>query len=472
MGFFDVSVENVSKKVQTGEISAKSIIEKSLTVIAEKNKYINAFITVCDDYARQTAKNIDDLSLEEKRKLPLCGIPIAVKDNISTKGIRTTCGSKMLENYIPPYDAHVVEELKKAGAIIVGKANMDEFAMGSSNETSYFGTVKNPHDLQRVPGGSSGGSAAAVAADMVPLALGSDTGGSIRQPASYCGIVGLKPAYGMVSRYGLIAFASSLDQIGPMANSIEDAEYLLRVIASADKRDSTNCQKSYTGVETKNIKDAIVGIPKEYLSDDLPKDVRTLFEEKVKFLKDAGIKFVDISLENMKYAIAVYYIIATAEASSNLSRFDGVRFGYRSSNSKTIDDMFKFTREEGFGEEVKRRIMLGTYVLSSGYYDAYYIKAAQVRSLIAQDFKNAFVKCNVILSPVTPSSAFKIGEIGDPLQMYLNDIYTVSANLAGCSGLALPMGKINGLPIGIQLMAPNFKMEFSYAIAKELEKFN
>jgi aspartyl-tRNA(Asn)/glutamyl-tRNA(Gln) amidotransferase subunit A len=472
MSFFDKPVESVAKSVQIGEISAESIVEKSLAAISEKNGEINAFITVCDDYARQTAKSIDNLSVQERKKLPLCGIPIAVKDNISTKGIRTTCGSKMLENYIPPYDAHVVEELKKAGAVIVGKTNMDEFAMGSSNETSYFGTVKNPHDLQRVPGGSSGGSAAAVAAEMVPLALGSDTGGSIRQPASYCGIVGLKPTYGLVSRYGLVAFASSLDQIGPMAASVEDMEYLLRVIATADKRDSTNCGRNYEPYAPKNVKDAVIGVPKEYLSDDLPKEVRSIFDEKVKFLKDKGVKFVDISLENMKYAIAVYYVIATAEASSNLSRFDGVRFGYRSQNAKTLDEMFKMTRAEGFGEEVKRRIMLGTYVLSSGYYDAYYLKAAQVRSLIAKDFKNAFLKCDAILSPVTPSPAFKIGEIGDPLQMYLNDIYTVSVNLAGCSGLALPMGKINGLPVGIQLMAANFKGEFAYAIAKELEKSN
>ncbi|MCL1945618.1 MAG: Asp-tRNA(Asn)/Glu-tRNA(Gln) amidotransferase subunit GatA [Chitinivibrionia bacterium] len=472
MSFFEKSVEEVVKDVQNGDVSAASLVEKSLKIISEKNGEINAFITVCDDYARKTAQNLDKLSAQDKKKLPLCGIPVAVKDNISTKGIRTTCGSKMLENYVPTYDAHVVEELKKAGAIIVGKTNMDEFAMGSSNETSYFGIVKNPRDLQRVPGGSSGGSAAAVAADMAPLAIGSDTGGSIRQPASYCGIVGLKPTYGFVSRYGLIAFASSLDQIGPMAQTVDDMEYLLRIIATSDSRDSTNCGKSYAGFEQKDVKNAIIGLPKEYLSDDLPANVRKLFDEKVKYLKDKGAKFIDISLENMKHAIATYYVVATAEASSNLSRFDGVRFGFRSKEGKTLDEMFKFTRAQGFGEEVKRRIMLGTYVLSSGYYDAYYLKAAQVRSLIVKDFENAFAKCDVILSPVTPSPAFKIGEIGDPLQMYLNDIYTVSVNLAGCSGLSLPMGKVDGLPVGIQVMAANFKGEYAYAVSKELEKTN
>jgi aspartyl-tRNA(Asn)/glutamyl-tRNA(Gln) amidotransferase subunit A len=471
MNFFEKSVEEVVKDIQNGNVSAKTIVEKSLSAIEEKNGTINAFITICGDYARERAQALDNLSPSEKKNLPLCGIPIAIKDNISTKGIRTTCASKMLENYLPTYDAHVVEELKKAGAVIVGKTNMDEFAMGSSNETSYFGAVKNPHDLQRVPGGSSGGSAAAVAAGMVPLAIGSDTGGSIRQPASYCGIVGLKPTYGLVSRYGLIAFASSLDQIGPMANTVDDAQYLLKAIATTDKRDSTNCSKTYTQASPKaDIKDAVIGLVKEYMNDDADKNIRAIFDEKVRFLKDRGAKFVDISLENAKYAVATYCIISMAEASANFSCLDGVRFGYRNPKAKTIDEMFKMTRAEGFGDEVKRRIMLGTYVLSSGYYDAYYLKATKVRALITKDFENAFTKCNAILSPATPTTAFKIAEICDPLKMYMNDTYTVSANLTGCSSLAMKMGEIAGLPVGMQVMAPNFKGEYAYAVSKELEK--
>ena len=472
MSFFEKSVEEVVKQVQESEISAKSLTEKSLQTIREKNGKINAFITICEDSARQTAENLDKLSPAEKKKLPLCGIPIALKDNISTKDIRTTCGSKMLENYIPTYDAHIVEELKKAGAVIVGKTNMDEFAMGSSNETSYFGKVCNPHNLEYVSGGSSGGSAAAVAAGMVPLAIGSDTGGSIRQPASFCGIVGLKPTYGMVSRYGAAALASSLDQIGPMANSVADAEYLLKIIATVDKRDATHCGKNYAGLSEKSVKDAVIGIPKEYLDSEISKEVRTLFDEKVEYLKDRGAKFVDITLGNPRNAVAAYCIISAAEASSNMSCFDGVRFGYRSPRAKTFNDVFKMSRAEGFGEEVKRRIMFGTFVLSSGNFEKYYLKAMQVRSLIIRDFENAFAKCNAILSPVTSSPAFKIGEIRDPLRMYLNDIYAVSASLVGCSALAMQMGNVGGLPVGIQLMGANFKGEYANTIAKELEKSN
>jgi len=474
MSFFEsgVSVEEAVKKVHAGEISAKSLVEKSLKTIHEKNSKINAFITICDDLAIKTAEILDNLNTDEKKKLPLCGIPIALKDNICVKGIRMTCASKMLENFVPNYDAHIVEKLKKAGAVIIGKTNMDEFAMGSSNETSFFGAVKNPHDNERVSGGSSGGSAAAVAADMVPLAIGSDTGGSVRQPASLCGIVGLKPTYGLVSRLGLAAVASSLDAIGPMANSVEDVEYLLRIIATADKRDGTHCGKNYQRMTEKNIKDAVIGLPKEYLSNDLPKDTRVLFDEKVKYLKDKGAKFVDITLGNIKEAVAAYCVIADAEISSNFQKFDGVRFGYRSPNSKVIDDLYKNTRAEGFGEEVKRRIIFGTFFLSTGNYDKYYIKAMQVRTLINKSFEEAFSKCNAILSPITLTPAFKFGEVSDPVQMYLQDSFAVSASLTGCSAISLPMGKIGGLPIGIQIMAQNFKGEYAFAIAKELEKSN
>jgi aspartyl-tRNA(Asn)/glutamyl-tRNA(Gln) amidotransferase subunit A len=349
---------------------------------------------------------------------------------------------------------------------------MDEFAMGSSNETSFFGCVKNPYDLTRVSGGSSGGSAAAIAAGMVPLALGSDTGGSIRQPASFCEVVSVKPTYGLVSRYGVSALASSFDQVGPMANSIDDAKYLLQVIATADKRDATNCQKAFVGFAKKEINGAVIGLPKEYLTSDLPQNVRALFDEKVKYLKDNGAKFVDISLENTEHSVSAYCVLATAEASSNMSCIDGVRFGYRSKEAKTLDEMYKLTRAQGLGEEVKRRIMLGTYFLSSGQYEAYYLQAARIRSLIIADFNKAFAECDIILSPITPTPAFKIGEILDPVQMYLNDKYVVSANLVGCPAVALPMGKIDGLPIGIQIMAPNFKGEYAYAVSKELEKSN
>ena len=472
MSFFENTVEEAVKQVQNGEVSAKSLVEKSLSIINEKNGEINAFITICGDSARQTAENLDKLSADEKKKLPLCGIPVALKDNINVKGVRMTCGSKMLENYISSFDAHIVEELKKAGAIIIGKTNMDEFAMGSSNETSYFGAVKNPCNLEFSSGGSSGGSAAAVAAGMVPLAIGSDTGGSIRQPASFCGIVGIKPAYGTVSRYGPVAVASSLDQLGTMANSVADAEYLLKIISAADSRDTTHCGKNYAGAGKADIKNAVIGIPKEYLTDDLPKEIRSLFDEKVEFLKSKGVKIIEISLKNPKSAVAAYSTIAAAEISSNMSCFDGVRFGYRSPNAKNIDDMFKMSRAEGFGEEVKRRIILGTYFLSSGNFEKYYMKAAKVRSLVIRDFENAFAKCNAVLSPTTMSPAFKIGEIGDPLKMYLNDIFAVSANLSGCSAMSLPMGKINGLPVGIQIMAANFKGEYANTIAEELEKSN
>ncbi len=470
MSFFDKNVAEVVVDVQNGTTSAASLVEKSLAVIAEKNELINAFITVSADEARKRAAEIDALSADEKAKLPLCGIPIGVKDNINTKGIITTAGSKMLKNYNSPYDAAVVEKLNAAGAIIVGKTNLDEFAMGSSNENSAYGLVRNPRNTDTVPGGSSGGSAAAVAADMVPLTLGSDTGGSIRQPASHCGIVGMKPTYGMVSRYGLIAFASSLDQIGPMGHTVDDCALLLSVLSGEDRRDSTNGGESFEYRASESISGKKIGIPEEYFGEGLTDEVRAIIDESKAKLEAAGATFVPVHLPNVSNAIATYYVIATAEASSNLSRYDGVKFGFRAEGANSLIDMYKSTRAQGFGEEVKRRIMLGTYVLSSGYYDAYYLKAAQVRTLISQDFENAFKQCDLILSPVTPAPAFKIGEkTSDPLKMYLTDIYTVSANLAGIPGISVPAGTIDGLPVGAQLMAPKWGESVMMDAADQLQ---
>jgi len=462
MGIFDKTVEGIVGKVWEGELSAGWLVDYTLAAIGEKNGEINAFITVCDDNARKRAEKLDALSLDERKKLPLCGIPVAVKDNISTKGVRTTCGSKILSNYLPPYDAKVVEKLENAGAIIVAKTNMDEFAMGSSNETSFFGSVRNPSDLERVPGGSSGGSAAAVAAKIVPLALGTDTGGSIRQPASFCGTVGLKPAYNSVSRYGLIGLAPSLDQIGILANSLGDAQYLLRVIADNDE--------DFVAAG-KQAKDAVIGVPADCLGEGLSEKVRVLFEEKVAFLKSLGAKVVQVSLGDAKTALAAYHVIAAAEASSNLSCFDGVRFGFRSPQAKNIDEMYRMTRTEGFGEEVKRRILFGTFVLSSGFYEKYYLKATQVRTLIIERFEAAFAQCDILLSPTTSTTAFKLGAVRDPLEMYLNDIFAAGANLVGCTALSVPMGTIDGLPIGIQISAPRSKGGLSYAVAAKLEEF-
>lgn len=469
MAFFEKSVADVVADVQNGTVTALSLVEKSLAAIAEKNGEINAFITVIADEAKKRAAEIDALPTEEKKKMALCGIPVGVKDNISTKGIKTTCASKMLDAYTPPYDADVVERLKAAGAVVVGKTNLDEFAMGSSNENSAYGLVRNPRNTDVVPGGSSGGSAAAVAADMVPLSLGSDTGGSIRQPASHCGIVGVKPTYGMVSRYGLVAFASSLDQIGPMAHRVEDAELLLAVISGGDGRDSTNAGRGYDLNESTDISGKKVGIPEEYFGEGLTDEVRAHIDSVKEKLADKGVEFVPVHLPNVSHAIATYYVIATAEASSNLARFDGVKYGHRTENPSDLIGMYKKSRAEGFGDEVKRRIMLGTYVLSSGYYDAYYLKAAQVRTLITQDFENAFKECDLILSPVTPAPAFKIGEkTSDPLQMYLTDIYTVSANLAGIPGVSVPAGEVDGLPVGAQFMAPKWGEKVMMDVAAEI----
>jgi len=432
----------------------------------KKDKPLNAFISLRKDAALKEASSVDFSK-------PLAGIPIAIKDNINVKGELTTCGSRILSNYRAIFDAFVIKKLKDAGAIIIGKTNMDEFAMGSSNETSYFGPVRNPHDRDRVPGGSSGGSAASVLS-FVPLSLGSDTGGSIRQPASFCGVVGVKPTYGRVSRFGLVAYASSLDQIGPFANCVEDALLLYNIIGGYDPMDSTSLNKDHTvsiDAIKKDIKGLKVGIPVEYFTAGIDKEVEKSIRDAIDVLKDLGASIVEISLPHTDYAVATYYIIAPAEASSNLARFDGIRYGVREEGEDLVST-YKKTRGKGFGKEVKRRIMIGTYVLSSGYYDAYYLSAQKVRTLIRQDFKNAFSNVDVIISPTSPTTAFKIGEkLNDPISMYLSDIFTISANIAGIPAMSLPIGRDSkGLPIGIQIMTNVLDEETMFKVAFNIEK--
>jgi len=453
----------ITAKIQSGEYTARQITEKVLDHIRSTDKEINAYITIDDEGALNQADAVDKKVASGQTLGALAGIPLGIKDVLCTKGVRTTCASKILKNFIPPYDATVISHLRNADAILLGKLNMDEFAMGSSNENSYFGTVKNPHDTTRVAGGSSGGSAASVAANEAFMSLGSDTGGSIRQPASFCGTVGLKPTYGRVSRYGLIAYASSLDQVGPITRTVEDAALLLQVISGYDPSDSTSANvpvPDYTSNLDKGVDGLTVGIPKEYFAEGLEEDVRQAVMAGVAMLEKNGATIKEVSIPtagHAAYSIAAYYIIATAEASSNLSRFDGVKYGHRAKASNLIE-MYTKTRSEGFGAEVKKRIMLGTYALSAGYYDAYYRKAQQVRTLIKQDFDNAFSTCDILASPVSPTPAFKIGEkTDDPLQMYLSDIYTVSVNLGGIPGISVPCGtSADGLPIGLQLLGNTF----------------
>jgi aspartyl-tRNA(Asn)/glutamyl-tRNA(Gln) amidotransferase subunit A len=418
--------------------------------------------------------DIENLDENDYKETYLKGLPIAIKDNISTDNIKTTCSSKMLENYNPPYNATVVEKIKKAGGIITGKTNMDEFAMGSSTENSAFFPTVNPWGDNRVPGGSSGGSAAAVAAGMAPVALGSDTGGSIRQPASFCGVVGLKPTYGAVSRYGLVAFASSLDQIGPLARNVDDIALMMNVIAGSDENDSTCVNRDYpdyTKYLKNDVSDFKIGIPNQYFDMDFDSEVRESVMEAVEKLEAAGAEVKKVDITGAEYALAAYYIIATAEASSNLARYDGVRYGLRADNVNNLSDMFTETRQQGFGDEVKRRIMLGTYVLSSGYYDDFYLKAQKVRTLIKNDFDNLFKEFDLILSPTTPTTAFEIGEKRDPLDMYAADIFTVPVNIAGIPAISVPCGfDKDGLPIGLQFMGPHFKEEKLIQAAYSLEK--
>lgn len=446
------------------EISSVELTQTFLDRIAKHNPSINAYISLDSDKTLAQASAADS-RIANGTAEPLTGIPFAQKDIFCANGWQTTCGSKMLANFVAPYDAHVITQFDNAGAVNLGKTNMDEFAMGSSNETSYFGGVKNPWDFDRVPGGSSGGSAAAVAARLCAAATGTDTGGSIRQPASLCGFTGLKPTYGLVSRYGMIAFASSLDQAGPMAKSAEDCALMMNVMTGFDERDSTSLNRpkeDYTRGLSKvtgeqPLKGLRIGLPKEYFADGLDVNVAKVVQEAIAEYRKLGAETVDISLPNSQLSIPVYYVLAPAEASSNLSRYDGVRYGHRAAEYDDLMDMYMKSRAEGFGAEVKRRILIGTYVLSAGYYDAYYLKAQQIRRLIAQDFTQAFKQCDVIMGPTAPSTAFKAGEkADDPVAMYLQDVYTIATNLAGLPGMSIPAGFSNGLPVGLQLMGNYF----------------
>ena len=454
------TIDGVREALATKKISARELAADFYTRIEARNPELNAYLALSPERARRQADRIDALVAGGKALPPLAGVPVAIKDVISTRGTKTTCGSKILENYIPPYDATAVERLEAAGAVILGKTNCDEFAMGSSNENSAYGPVKNPVATDRVPGGSSGGSAAAVASGLAVAALGTDTGGSIRQPGSFCGIPAMMGSYGRVSRYGLIAFASSLDRIGPFANSVRDVAAILQVIAGRDPNDSTSTTApvpSYAEEIDKPVNGLRLGIPKDYFGEGMDAGVRTKIEAGIEVYKKLGCELIEIRMPHTDYAIAAYYIIATAEASSNLARYDGVRYGLRVDDDSLLA-MYRKTRGAGFGAEVKRRIVLGTYVLSAGYYDAYYLKGQKVRALIAQDFSGAFTKVDAILTPTSPVPAFQLGErTNDPLQMYLADIYTVTGSLAGVPGISVPCGKINGkLPVGLQIFGPAF----------------
>ena len=453
------TIAELSQGLAEGEFSSQELTQAYLERIDSLDEQVNSFITVTAEQALAEAKAAD-AHIQAGTAGPLTGIPIAQKDIFCTNGVKTTCGSKMLDNFISPYDATVIANFKQAGAVMLGKTNMDEFAMGSSNETSFFGAVKNPWDLNAVPGGSSGGSAAVVAARLAPASTGTDTGGSIRQPAALCGITGLKPTYGRVSRYGMIAFASSLDQAGPMARTAEDCALMMNVMASFDERDSTSIDKAvpdYTASLNEPLAGLKIGLPKEYFAEGLDNDVAAAVQTAIDEYKKLGADVVDISLPNTGLSVPAYYVVAPAECSSNLSRFDGVRFGYRCENPKDLEDLYKRSRGEGFGPEVKRRIMIGAYALSAGYYDAYYLKAQKVRHLIADDFKQAFEKVDVIMGPTSPTVAFNLGEkTDDPVTMYLSDAYTIATNLAGLPGMSLPCGFVGNRPVGLQIIGNYF----------------
>ena len=474
MNLYELSVEKASKMLKDKEISSVELTNALLDRIDEKDKPIEGYITVAKEDALNSAKLADE-NIKNGGISPLTGVCASVKDNICTDKILTTCASKMLYNFVPPYDATVVKKLKAQGSVIIGKTNMDEFAMGSSTETSYFKKTKNPHDLAKVPGGSSGGSAAVVAADEAIFALGSDTGGSIRQPSAFCGVVGLKPTYGLVSRFGLVAFASSLDQIGPITKNVTDSAVVLNAIAGYDKMDSTSADEKtddYTKSLGESVKGLKIGIPKEYIGEGIQKEVKDAIMSAAKVYESLGAEIFEFSLPMTKYALPAYYIMSSAEASSNLARFDGVKYGYRAENYTDLTDMYLKTRSEGFGSEVKRRIMLGTYALSAGYYDAYYKKAQQARTLIRNSFAEAFDKFDVILTPTAPTTAFEIGKnITDPITMYLNDICTVSVNIAGLPAISIPCGydKTN-MPIGLQLIAKPFAENTLFKTAYAFEQ--
>ena len=463
MDLTELTVHELQEKLKNKEINVSDITKAYISRIDKKEKDVQAFVTVLKEEALKKSEEVQ-AQFDNRENNALAGIPIGIKDNINTKGIRTTCSSKMLENFISPYNATVMEKINEENMITLGKLNMDEFAMGASTEYSYFKKTKNPWNLSRVPGGSSGGSAAAVAANMVPFALGSDTGGSIRQPAAFCGVVGLKPTYGLVSRYGLVAFASSLDQIGPITKDVKDCAILLNVIAGHDEKDTTSAnieKKDYTKALKNDVKGLKIGVPKEFLGEGINEEVKSRILEAIEEYKKLGAIVEECSLDIAKYALASYYIIACAEASSNLGRFDGIRYGYRSKNFNNIKELYKNSRSEGFGEEVKRRIILGTYVLSSGYYDAYYKKAQQVRTLVKQEFEKCFNKYDVILTPTSPTVAFEFGsKSNNPLEMYMADICTVSINIAGIPAISIPCGvDSNGMPVGLQLIGNNFAEE-------------
>lgn len=464
MEITELTVHELKEKLAKKEITVQEVTKAYVDRINDKEKDVGAFVTTLCDEALEETKNIQEKIDAGEIKGELAGIPIGIKDNMCTKGIKTTCSSKMLENFVSPYDATVVEKLKEQHMIDLGKLNMDEFAMGASTEYSAFHVTRNPWNLNTVPGGSSGGSAAAVAANLVPWALGSDTGGSIRQPAAFCGVVGLKPTYGLVSRYGLVAFASSLDQIGPITKDVEDAAMLLNVITGHDERDTTSENREkidYTKCLKNDVKGLKIGVPKEFFGEGINEEVKAKLKEAIEKYKEMGAEVEEFSLDIANYALATYYIIACAEASSNLGRFDGIRYGYRTENFTNLKEIYKNSRSEGFGDEVKRRIILGTYVLSSGYYDAYYKKAQQVRTLVRKEFDKAFEKYDVLLTPTSPTVAFEIGtRSSNPLEMYLADICTVSINIAGLPGISVPCGvDSNGMPVGMQLIGNRFDEE-------------
>ena len=463
MGLMNDTAVKLSERIKAGEITVMDAAMAAMDAIEEKEPAYHCYVTVLDrETVLKRAQEVQKLIDEGVLTGPLAGVPAAIKDNMCTEGIRTTCSSRILDNFVPPYTAEAVKNLEKAGVVIIGKTNMDEFAMGSTTETSYYGPTKNPWDTGHVPGGSSGGSAAAVAAEECIFALGSDTGGSIRQPASYCGVVGMKPTYGTVSRYGLIAYGSSLDQIGPMAKDVRDCAVILDAVTSHDEKDSTSVKRedgSFASALVDDVKGMKIGIPRDYFGEGLDEDVREAVLKAAKVLEAQGAQVEEFDLGLVKYAIPAYYVIACAEASSNLARFDGVKYGYRTPEFEGLHNMYKKTRSEGFGEEVKRRIMLGSFVLSSGYYDAYYLKALRTKALIKQEFDKAFAKYDMILGPAAPTTAPKLGaSLSDPIKMYLGDIYTISVNLAGLPGITVPCGTDKkGLPVGLQLIGDCFK---------------
>ena len=475
MDLTKLTIEAARSAVQERKTTASALAESFYSQIESKDGGIGAYLALSKDRAMAKAAEIDGLAEKGDTLPPLAGVPVGIKDVMVTRGVRTTAGSKILGNYIPPYDCTAVRRLEAAGAVVLGKLNCDEFAMGSSNENSAWKPVRNPRDLSRVPGGSSGGSAAAVAADMAVATLGSDTGGSIRQPASFCGVVGLKPTYGRVSRYGLIAFASSLDHIGPLTKTVKDAATVLRTIAGRDPMDSTSAElpvPDYVAELEKPVPGLKIGVAKEYLGEGLDPEVRRALDEAVAKLRSLGCEIVEVSLPHTQYAIPAYYLVATAEASSNLARFDGVRYGHRAGDARTLSEMYRRSRDQGFGPEVKRRIMLGTYALSAGYYDAYYLKAQRVRTVLTSDFEQAFSKVDAIVTPTSPTAAFKLGDkVDDPLAMYLADIYTVTANLAGIPGISIPCGETKEkLPIGLQILGRHFDEATILRVANAFEQ--